>query len=51
MEEMILFKPDFVIISAGFDAHDEDPLGSCELTEQDFHWATEIGNRRQLYYF
>lgn len=32
-----------MIFSAGFDAHDEDPLANCELTEEDFTWATEIG--------
>ena len=40
---MVLFRPDLVIFSAGFDAHDEDPLANCELTEEDFTWATEIG--------
>jgi acetoin utilization deacetylase AcuC-like enzyme len=43
-----VFGPDIVIISAGFDAHREDPLGSLELTEKDFIWATlelmEIAN-------
>jgi acetoin utilization deacetylase AcuC-like enzyme len=39
---MILFKPNLVIISAGFDAHDDDPLASLELTDEDFGWATEI---------
>jgi acetoin utilization deacetylase AcuC-like enzyme len=34
------FKPDFVIISAGFDAHKDDPLGQLRLTETDFAWAT-----------
>ncbi|HEY7750572.1 MAG TPA: histone deacetylase family protein [Aestuariivirgaceae bacterium] len=34
------FAPDIVIISAGFDAHRNDPLGSLELTEEDFVWAT-----------
>ena len=34
------FKPDFVIISAGFDAHKDDPLGQLGLTETDFAWAT-----------
>lgn len=43
IEEMALFKPDLVIFCAGFDAHDEDPLASCELKEEDFAWATEIG--------
>ena len=34
------FSPDLLIISAGFDAHVRDPLGSLELTEEDFAWAT-----------
>jgi acetoin utilization deacetylase AcuC-like enzyme len=42
IDEMTLFKPDLVIISAGFDAHDEDPLSDIELLEPDFAWATKI---------
>lgn len=34
------FTPDLLIISAGFDAHANDPLGGLELTEEDFVWAT-----------
>ncbi len=34
------FKPNFIIISAGFDAHKDDPLGQLGLTETDFAWAT-----------
>lgn len=34
------FAPDLVLISAGFDAHEADPLGSLRLTEEDFVWAT-----------
>ena len=34
------FKPEFIIISAGFDAHKDDPLGQLRLTETDFAWAT-----------
>jgi acetoin utilization deacetylase AcuC-like enzyme len=34
------FSPDLVIVSAGFDAHARDPLGSLQLTEEDFAWAT-----------
>ncbi|MDE2445510.1 MAG: histone deacetylase family protein [Alphaproteobacteria bacterium] len=34
------FEPDLVIISAGFDAHVRDPLGSLELEEADFAWVT-----------
>ena len=35
------FAPDFLIISAGFDAHWRDPLGSVKLTEEDYVWITE----------
>ncbi len=34
------FGPDLVIISAGFDAHHRDPLGSLQLSEEDFAWVT-----------
>ena len=34
------FEPDLIIISAGFDAHIRDPLGSLQLVEEDFAWAT-----------
>jgi acetoin utilization deacetylase AcuC-like enzyme len=34
------FAPDFIVVSAGFDAHRNDPLGSVELDEGDFGWAT-----------
>jgi acetoin utilization deacetylase AcuC-like enzyme len=34
------FRPDLIIISAGFDAHHRDPLASINLTEEDFDWAT-----------
>ena len=42
IEEMIIFKPNLVVFSAGFDAHDDDPLASLELIEEDFEWATQI---------
>mmetsp|Transcript_10566 Transcript_10566/g.9503 ORF Transcript_10566/g.9503 Transcript_10566/m.9503 type:complete len:441 (-) Transcript_10566:32-1354(-) len=42
IDEMILFKPELIFISAGFDAHDDDPLSSTELIEEDFEWATRI---------
>ncbi|MEZ5900185.1 MAG: histone deacetylase family protein [Hyphomicrobiaceae bacterium] len=35
------FSPDLIIISAGFDAHKNDPLGGLELVEADYMWATE----------
>jgi len=34
------FRPDLVIISAGFDAHVRDPLAELRLTEADFSWIT-----------
>ncbi len=34
------FKPDLIIISAGFDAHYRDPLGQINLVEEDYDWAT-----------
>lgn len=35
------FAPDLLLISAGFDAHADDPLASLRLQEPDFGWATE----------
>ena len=34
------FGPDLVLISAGFDAHQDDPLANLRLVEPDFAWAT-----------
>ena len=34
------FRPDLILISAGFDAHHRDPLAELNLTEDDFDWAT-----------
>ncbi|NQU24876.1 MAG: histone deacetylase [Candidatus Nealsonbacteria bacterium] len=36
------FKPEFVIISAGFDSRIDDPLGSLRLTDADFTELTGI---------
>ncbi len=35
------FKPDLLLISAGFDAHRSDPLAQIELEDEDFGWITE----------
>ena len=35
------FKPDLIIISAGFDAHRDDPLAGLALVEDDFTWITQ----------
>ncbi len=34
------FRPDLVLVSAGFDAHHRDPLAQINLTGEDFDWAT-----------
>lgn len=34
------FKPEFIFISAGFDAHREDELGQMGLVEADYAWIT-----------
>ena len=34
------FDPDFILISAGFDAHEADPLAALRLGEEDFAWVT-----------
>ena len=35
------FKPQMILISAGFDAHREDDLGGLQLLDADFVWVTE----------
>jgi acetoin utilization deacetylase AcuC-like enzyme len=34
------FRPEWLFISAGFDAHRSDPLGGLQLTEDDYAWVT-----------
>jgi len=54
MERVILpaldrFRPELVLVSAGFDAHAADPLAMLQLGEPDYVWITEellrIANR------
>ncbi|MFC3070774.1 histone deacetylase family protein [Phenylobacterium soli] len=42
MPKLELFRPDLIIISAGFDAHVRDPIGEAgqALEAHDFAWAT-----------
>ncbi|MFY8298427.1 histone deacetylase family protein [Pseudoalteromonas sp. SS15] len=35
------FNPELIFISAGFDAHLEDDMGSLKFTEADYQWLTE----------
>ncbi len=34
------FKPEFIFISAGFDAHVADDMSSVQLTDADYEWVT-----------
>ena len=34
------FRPELILISAGFDAHREDDMGQLGLVEQDYAWIT-----------
>lgn len=40
LPELEKFKPDFILISAGFDGHAMDPLANLNLNEEDFFWIT-----------
>ncbi|OQR98918.1 histone deacetylase [Achlya hypogyna] len=40
-ETVRAFRPQLLIISAGFDAHKDDPLAEMKLTEDDFYWMTK----------
>lgn len=48
------FKPEFILISCGFDAHERDPLGNLALTNETYarltrklaHFAGQFGHRR-----
>jgi len=50
------FKPDLIMISAGFDAHLTDPLGQLRLEDSDFvgmtrtlkQWADEVCGGRMV---
>ncbi len=35
------FRPDFILVSAGFDAHARDPLAQLMLEKEDYTWVTE----------
>ncbi|MCB5161141.1 histone deacetylase family protein [Marinomonas algarum] len=35
------FQPELIMISAGFDAHKEDPMAQLRLSESDFTWITD----------
>ncbi len=41
IDRLIDYKPDFLIFSAGFDAHKNDPLAQFELSSEDFYEITK----------
>lgn len=40
-DRLLKFNPDFIILSAGFDAHLLDPVGQMEVTTEGFYGITE----------
>lgn len=42
LQRLQAFAPDLVLVSAGFDAHREDPLAQLQLEEDDFRWMTGL---------
>ncbi|WP_045826983.1 histone deacetylase family protein [Teredinibacter turnerae] len=40
LPELDAFEPEFIFISAGFDAHKQDPLAHLSLLEDDYRWIT-----------
>ena len=35
-------KPEMIFVSAGFDAHQQDPLAGLNLVDDDFLWITRL---------
>lgn len=40
LPRVLAHRPELLLISAGFDAHEDDPLAGMNLGEDDFAWAT-----------
>ena len=40
IDRLVEYKPDFLVFSAGFDAHKDDPLAQFELSSKDFYEIT-----------
>jgi len=41
LPELAAFAPEIIFISAGFDAHIEDPMAGLKLVEADYTWITK----------
>jgi acetoin utilization deacetylase AcuC-like enzyme len=42
MDEVSAFAPEAIVVSAGFDAHEDDPIGGLNLTIDDFARITDL---------
>src|SRR3546814_13794448 len=40
MPRLAEFRPEFIFISAGFDAHRDDDMGQLGMVESDYEWIT-----------
>ncbi|MGI9284737.1 MAG: histone deacetylase family protein [Pseudomonadales bacterium] len=36
------FQPEMIFVSAGFDAHKDDPLGGLNLIDEDYYWISSL---------
>jgi len=41
LPQLDAFKPELILVSAGFDAHWRDPLAQLNLKDEDFYWIGE----------
>jgi acetoin utilization deacetylase AcuC-like enzyme len=41
LPRLVAFKPQLLVISAGFDAHTRDPLANLNFVEADYTWVTQ----------
>tara|TARA_B100000579_G_scaffold422569_1_gene424730 strand:- start:1262 stop:2185 length:924 start_codon:yes stop_codon:yes gene_type:complete len=41
IDKLVKFKPEFILFSAGFDAHKDDPLAQFQLKSSDFYEITK----------
>jgi acetoin utilization deacetylase AcuC-like enzyme len=42
LPQLDAFRPELVLVSAGFDAHVEDEMAGLALTEADYGWVTDL---------
>jgi acetoin utilization deacetylase AcuC-like enzyme len=41
-ESLKAWKPEIILVSAGFDAHQADPLGRLKLVDADYEWLAQL---------